>query len=428
MIHEIKFKNFLSFRDKTTFSFEAANEKEDVFQTVKMPDGTILMRFAIVFGANASGKSNLLEVFQFLKTFWYKKPARIQETTSVIPFMLDSTSQSQPTEFDLSFYVDGVRYRYWLSLNRKQVLSEKLSYYLSVQPTMLFSRVLNNEQSIISFNEKVVKLSSVVKEKISVECWPNMSFFAARSQVNTAMPAIDKAMNWLYENIMPCVYPSVNMSPFATKTLQENLEAKEYVLKFIKQADFNITNIRTETIKQDIPQELINIMLEDNGIPESEKSRLEKEHSIASTNTFFEHTVITDNGVERYNLPEGYQSAGTLRTFGIETAIYASITKGALLSVDEIESSLHPDILEFVIQEFLLKRGNSQLLVTSHYDPLLSFVDDLIRKDAVWFTEKQKDGNTSLYSLVEFKGLNRLSSIRNAYLNGKFGALPIIHG
>ena len=116
-----------------------------------------------------------------------------------------------------------------------------------------------------------------------------------------------------------------------------------------------------------------------------------------------------------------------MRTIGIEAGIFEALNKQAFLFIDEIESSLHPDLVEFIIEQFLSQRNRAQLLVTTHYDPLLNTVgDDLIRKDSVWFTEKDETGNTDLYSLVEFKGLNRISSLQKAYRNGVFGALPNI--
>ena len=144
--------------------------------------------------------------------------------------------------------------------------------------------------------------------------------------------------------------------------------------------------------------------------------------------TDFEHTVKNSRGVEKYILPNGLQSEGTRRTLGIEAAVYDAMENEKFLSVDEIESSLHPDLVEFIIQQFLQKHNRSQLLVTSHYDPLLNTVNDLMRKDSVWFTEKGEDGGSRLYSLVEFKGLNKISSFQKSYRNGVFGALPNIIG
>ena len=132
--------------------------------------------------------------------------------------------------------------------------------------------------------------------------------------------------------------------------------------------------------------------------------------------------------METYTLTNKLQSAGTRRTFGIEAAIYEALQNESALPVDEIESSLHPELVEFVIQKFLSEKDNrSQLIVTSHYDPLLNTVDDLIRKDMVWFTDKEEDGHTKLYSLTDFRGLGRITSFQKSYRNGVFGALPNIH-
>lgn len=96
------------------------------------------------------------------------------------------------------------------------------------------------------------------------------------------------------------------------------------------------------------------------------------------------------------------------------------------MAIDEIESSLHPDLVEFILEKFLREKNESQLLITSHYDPLLNTVDDLLRKDSIWFTEKDESGATSLYSLVEFRGLGKIKSFQKSYRNGLFGAIPSI--
>ena len=113
----------------------------------------------------------------------------------------------------------------------------------------------------------------------------------------------------------------------------------------------------------------------------------------------------------------------------LESAIYTTVREQAFLPVDEVEASLHPFLLDFVLDKFLKEDDNnmSQLLVTTHYDPLLDVIDDLFGKDSVWFTEKKDDGNTELYPLTDFKGLKKLSSIRKSYKNGQFGAIPEIY-
>ena len=116
------------------------------------------------------------------------------------------------------------------------------------------------------------------------------------------------------------------------------------------------------------------------------------------------------------------ESAGTLRTFGVEAALYDAIESESFLPIDEIETSLHPKLLEKILFEYLKTHSKSQVLVTTHNDGLLDLVNDLIRKDSVWFTEKNKSGVTDLFRLTDFRGVNRLSSIREAYRNKRFGA------
>ena len=140
----------------------------------------------------------------------------------------------------------------------------------------------------------------------------------------------------------------------------------------------------------------------------------------------FEHTVYNSRGKEKYVLEDGWESRGTRRMIGIESVIFRANQIKALLPIDEIESSLHPALIERVLYDFLKTGGESQLLITTHYDYLLDLVNDLIRKDCVWFAEKGLDGASTLYSLAEFAGLNKLSSLQRAYRGGRFGATPNI--
>ena len=140
------------------------------------------------------------------------------------------------------------------------------------------------------------------------------------------------------------------------------------------------------------------------------------------------YRALNERGVEKYLLSEGLQSDGTRQITGLESAIYKALQKNALLIVDEIESSLHPQLVYFIVKKFLEQKDNrAQLLITTHYDPLLNEVDELFIKDSVWFTEKNEAGATELYSLVEFSGLNRISSLQKAYRQGRFGAIPKIN-
>ena len=421
MIQEIKIKNFRSFKDEVTFSFEASNDKfaEDS-QVVQINENTRLLRFAVVYGYNASGKSNLLDVFEFLYDFWFYKPKDMDIKTGTIPFKLDKSSLAEPTRIELVFYVEDTKYSYLLELDEHQVYLEKLSYYKSVQPTKLFERRFENGQSVIDFN---LKISNIVKEKITVECLKNMSFFAARNQANASIPEIDAAMTWMKTKVHETISPSTNLTKYAQRMTSKNNDLITYILGFLREADFNITNFKTDTINQPYPKEVVEMVLNSEKLSEEEKEVIKQVPFKKEFRTDFKHTVENERGIESYILSSyGEESRGTLRTLGIETALYAIMNENAFIAIDEIETSFHPKLLEKILFEYLRTPSRSQLLVTTHNDGLLDLVDDLIRKDSVWFTEKKKSGVTDLYKLTDFRGVNRLSSIREDYRNKRFGA------
>ncbi len=428
MIQELKIRNFLSFRDEVTFSFEATKDMSfDDYQVVKVSPNVRLLRFAIIFGSNASGKSNVLKSFDFLKDFWFQNHDTVDEPVGIIPFLLDKDTPRKPSHFELKFWVDGVKYWYILTVNRKFIEHEALYYYKSAQPTKLFERIYEDGQSEIKINSNVVKISDLALQELNLKCLPNTSFFAARNKVNISLPLIDAARNWMRNKMLPYIDPKTDLFEYAGRRIFNNSELKGYLLDFIHQADFNISELVAEKIEEKIPPHLAKMLLEeDTDVPTDLKEHLSGNGTLPRLKTQFQHSVKNVRGEETYLLPNSLQSEGTRRTIGIEAAIFEAIQQNAFLSIDEIDSSLHPDLVEYVIEQFLKTPNESQLLVTTHYDPLLNTVDELVRKDSVWFTEKDESGNSSLYSLVDFKGLNKLSSLQKSYRNGRFGALPNI--
>lgn len=427
MIQEIKIKNFLSFKDEVTFSFEATNDKfAEESQVVTINKNTRLLRFAIIYGYNASGKSNLLSVLDFLSYFWSVKPKDLDSKTGVIPFKLDRVSPKEPSSFELVFFVQDTKYWYQLELDQHQVYLEKLSYYKTTQPIMLFERTLKDGRSNIQFNPKAEKVSATEKEMISVNCWKNISFFVARNQVNVSLPIIDEAKEWMRNRLMSVISPTINLNLYAQKKLEESNELRSYIVEFLHTADFNITNISSHIISEKLPDAVVEFLTKDNDDTDEasirETERIKKERTIKHVQTTFEHTVENDNGKEIYQMDMKSESTGTMRTLGIEAAVYEALNRDAVLPIDELETSLHPTLLEKILFEYLRTHSRSQLIVTTHNDGLLDLIDDLIRKDSVWFTEKKKSGVTDLYKLTDFRGLNRLSSIREAYRNKRFGA------
>ena len=428
MILQLTIKNVLSFKEEETFSFEATNDTSyEDYQVVKVAPNVRILRLALVYGANASGKSNLVAIFDYLRRFWFNKPLDKDESTGVVPFLLDKQTPNEPSEFTLLFYIDGIKYKYHLQLTQKSVLNEELYIYPSIQPASIFKRTLKNGVSKITFNINRIKISDAAKEEIQLKCLPNMSVLAAFNQVNVAMPEMEKVVSGLKRQYLPAVGPDVILLRFVEQEILKNKDnTKDFILNYLKHADFNISDIITETITENIPEKILSAILNDDDISDEEKERFKKEKTIQRTKTEFEHRVVDDAGKEEfYKLRKEIQSKGTLRTFGLAGVMHEVVKSDAFLAIDEIESSLHPRLIAFIIEDFFKQKGQSQLLLTTHYDGLLA-EDDLLRKDSIWFTNKRANGSTELYSLADFKGLNRISSLQRAYRYGRFGAVPNI--
>lgn len=402
MIAEIKFKNLFSFRDEAVFSFEADNSKElESYHVVEIVPGVRLLKFAIIYGANASGKSNFIKVCYFLNRFVSYSPASKSESIEIMPFLLNNDSPNEYSDLSMTFYVckeneQPLKYVYTLSLNRTHVRQETLAYYTSQQPTTIFERSMESGVSIIKFGNKL-KLSSAAKEEISLKCLPNMSVLAAYMQVNINVPELEDVLLYFRERMMRVI---ASFMPRRVRTPEQLKEQKnkEYILKYLQEADFNISDIYAQE-----------------NVPEGYLPR-----------TMFQHVVRNDNQKDSFfDFSERMESDGTLRTLDLAGYINELIERNAFLVIDEIESSLHPRLIEYIIERFLKESDKAQLIVTTHYDGLLA-ADDLLRNDNIWFTEKKPDGATVLYPLTDFKGLNRISSLQKAYKFGKFGAIPNI--
>lgn len=400
MIAEIKFKNMFSFRDETVLSFEADKSKDlESYHVVELAPDVKLLKLAVIYGANASGKSNIIKVCDFIRSFITCTPLNKAELIKIVPFLLNRTSKEQASEFSVSFYAmngdKAIRYVYSVLLETTHIVRETLIYYLSQQPATVFERSMENNVSSIKFGQKV-KISTAAKEEITLKCLPNMSVFAAYMQVNTNIAEMETALQYLTKQMMPAIVPTSSLSRYAEEAIKKET-AKEYILRYLQEADFNISNISSK--EQETKKGVVNY-------------------------TMYQHKVSSGlGGNDYYEFPELYESDGTIRTFGLASQIQNSIGSNAFLAVDEIESSLHPKLIEYMIERFLKESKQAQLLLTTHYDGLLG-EEDLLRKDNIWFADKNTDGASVLYPLTDFKGLNRISSLQKAYKFGKFGAVP----
>jgi hypothetical protein len=417
MIREFRAKNFRSIAGEQVLSFEAT--KDDLgegFQVKTMPDGTRLLRFAVIYGANASGKTNVLKALAFVLNFIksnndVKKDDLI--SSDVVPFKFSEEYEGKDSEFIMVFYENGKKFTYELKLNSKCVSYEKLLVYNTQKPSKIFERKFENEEDVIEFNTSL-KIDERLKQDFKRYTLRNTSIFNTLNHVNTGLDDLEGIFKHLRIAFDRNVESIIN-----------NPEKKEFALNLIREADFNIIDINVE--KEKLPDEIIDHVANSKKLPPLLIEKIKK--APYSTRVFFEHHAIDKDGKEVFaKIEDDDESKGTRSTVGFGLILYDVLKNDIFFTDDEFEKSFHPEIMKKLIFFFLNNSNTtSQLLITSHYDPLMDEIDKgNLRPDSFWFTDKKNDASTELYSLVEFNGLNSIKSIREAYRSGQLGALPHI--
>jgi AAA15 family ATPase/GTPase len=417
MIREFRVKNFRSIAEEQVLSFEATkDELGDGFQVKTMLDGTRLLRFAVIYGANASGKTNVLNALEFVLDF-IKGDENVKKddgiSNFIAPFKFLKEYENKDSEFTLVFYENEKKFTYELKVNSKTVSSEKLLVYNSQKPTKYFERTFENGEDIIEFNASL-KIDDRLKQDFKRYTLRNTSIFNTLLHVNTDIEDLEKISEHLRR-----------VCDRKVESIVDNPEKKSYVLNLIKEADYNITDIDVE--KEKIPDKFIDQMMSSKNVPPSLIEKIKKDSF--NTRVFFEHYAIDKDGNKVHaKIEDDDESKGTRSTIGFGLLMYDVLKNNIFLSDDEFEKSFHPEIMKKLIFSFLnVSDSTSQLLVTSHYDPLMDEIDKgNLRPDSFWFTDKKEDASTELYSLIEFNGINSIRSIREAYRSGQLGALPCV--
>lgn len=394
MILEFKYRNFRSAKDWQVLSFEASSDKvaEQYYTTVI--NDTRILKFGILYGANASGKTNVLLALDFLRKLAISPKINKTQPIGFTPFLLDDVTKKEPGIFELIFFVEEVKHIYCIEVNNGAVLKETLKYYPGKQPAEVFSRVTINGITRIQLGSKV-KLNVAEQEKLQVNTLSNMSVISAYATANFIFPELERVYNYFQKQWLPVLLPQIDLKTWATGEVEAEKENKAFLLDLLHRADFNISGF-------DVQQ---------------------NENDKKNTELMFEHTISIAGEASVHYLPDTLESAGTMRYYGLGTILNTLLERNAIIPVDELENSLHPDLFFHFINLFLVNSTRSQLVFSTHNLQLLD-TDDL-RKDVVWFTEKRDDGSTELFSLDDFNIRNGVSFL-NAYNAGKFGAKPML--
>lgn len=416
MILEFKVENFRSFREEQVLSFEATSDTlaEEYF-CVQKPKVKIL-KMAVIYGANASGKSNLLTALDYLRFLIIMPKNDKKLKTDFVPFLLDNSSRLKPGRFEITFFSNDTKYIYSLKLNNDIIIEETLNYYPSTRSANIFRRLDDNGLAKIEVGPRM-KLKKADEAVLQGNTLPNMTVVSAFAKSNIIFPELEKVYNYFLNGFKTIIRSDTSLFNWATQHIQESKIDKTLIINLLRKADFNIVNFE---IKEE------DMELEDND-KQIFKQLFKKKGDELPQDFFktltvdFSHSVKNNPSDEVFMLSPDNESDGTLRYFGLATMMMLLIEENTFLPIDELENSLHPDLFTHFINTFLMNSKESQLLFTTHNVNFLDF-DDL-RKDVVWFTEKKEDASTQLFALEEFdirKGL----SYSKAYKTGKFGAKP----
>ena len=393
MILEFCVTNFLSIKDELKLSFVSTQLKESSAEPNDLYDlsdtGISLVRSAIIYGANASGKSNVLKAFAFYKRFITDsfKDSQAGEVIDVENFRLNATTIDEPTSLEATFTDGEYIYRYGFEVDSQKVQMEWL-YRRACKKRAKEVELFYREDGVTSVRPKSQLLQELVNKKMVRS---NALLLSTAAQFNETTAV--SILRWLSDTqVLFCSEDEV-LWQNAIKYLDDE-KLRERITAFARYADLGIENIT------------------------------KIDNRIVSR-----HRQYDDEGREVNNVAFSFsrnESEGTIKYFSLAYPIIDALDNGKRVVIDELDSRLHPLLVKRIIALFNDARTNpkgAQLLFTAHDTYLLSA--GLFRRDQVWFTQKDNFGATELYSLAEYK-VRSTSPFERDYLLGKYGATPLI--
>ncbi len=419
MLKEFKVKNFKSFKDEQVFSLEAMNRQEpnlDYFNIAQIGSQRIL-KSAAIYGHNSYGKSNLFKaVGKMLQII--KLCINSDYIIEVDNFKLDNFSINEPTMFEITFVQNEITYRYGFEILKNLVTKEWL-YKTKKREVKIFERKnqKNNSIELSSKYKKIEKYKEFTKES---------ELFLSSMEKNNISGEIRDVYNFLVNNIK--VFSAEDMVSTITSEMVINKTVSlPQIISALKNADLGISNLEIKKEEQNLEE-----------VPEFIKSIVKfgvkdkiSDGKIYSTYENIKHNIFSKDGKNigeiNFELNEN-ESEGTKKLYSVIGPILNSINKGQVLFIDELDSKLHHFIVKYIVELFNnndINLKNAQLIFNTHDFYLLK--EEIFRRDQIYFVDKDSQGRSNLYSLGDFKGIDKKSNLLAHYLLGHFGAIGNIN-
>ena len=420
MFIEFNVTNYRSFRDTQTISMVASKPYTELGEMNCFDSGITglqkMLRSAVIYGPNAAGKSNLFRALHFMQSFVLESHS-LQEgqTIKTVPFALNERSKNEPSEFEIFFLQDNVRYQYGFAANRMRVTKEWLLAFPEGKAQRWYEREYDatEDKDKWYFGSKFSGRRQLWQEATR----KNALFLSTAIQLNNEQ--LKPVFSW-FQNKLVSILPGDPINLKFSIDQCASAEGTLRIMDFMNSADIGISGIEVKKIP--IPPMKSEMLPPDMPQPIKEKILLEMQGKELPDIQFL-HKMDTGESVP-FRFSD--ESDGTKRLFAFAGPWLDVLAKGRILFVDELGTSLHPLMVRFLlglIQNQEINRYNAQLIFTTHDTSVLD--TDILRRDQIWFVEKDPKQASRLYPLSDFKP-RQGEALEKGYLKGRYGALPFI--
>ena len=422
MILTFQITNFRSIKDPFEFTLEAEagqSKPENLFEIDVAGGQTLrLLKSAVVYGPNASGKTNFIRaLFNFTEFIKRSKDIRAESPIPYYePFVFDVASEQAPCRFSIDFLmpVEGVfvRHKYQIEFNRQEILAEELDYYPKGQSQNLFKRIVDREAPAVLHTGKLGKNLGYKEFAL----FKNQLFL---SQFGGDIPHEILTGVYLYFNTIE-VWNALDVNKISSLS-------EEIAGELLAPENHHLLN-RINRLLRIADTRINSISIEENNKDDRPPGSLRRKPNPPGNKISASH-ILYDKGIEVgvRELPLRQESAGTNVLFALGGIILKRLERGGVLFFDELDNSLHPKLSKFLVRLFnnpVSNPRNAQLVVATHEVTLLD--KEVFRKDQIWFCEKDKFGSTEIFSAKDFEGVRDDTPFDKWYMNGKFGGQPKI--
>ncbi|QAA31289.1 AAA family ATPase [Clostridium manihotivorum] len=413
MLMEFSVENFLSIKERVTLSMIASkdttHENNLIIGKDKSPN---VLKAAAIYGANASGKTNVLQAFNFVSYFLNTSHEMQQgKKIGVEPFKLERAYIDKPSSFDMVFIAEGIKYAYGFSATDDKVVEEYLYFYPKGRQSIIFEREDTDNYKFTNDIERQTQ----IKDKFHSN---NKLFISTLSLWEYEKAQIP--FKWL-DNNLKILISREKLEEYTVSLMKSDEAINKRVKGLLKSAVKDIEDITITEIDIDIKENPLLKYLNDEA-----KAKLfnNKGNKLVNVNTL--HKMNDSEEFIEFDMID--ESDGTQKLFGLLGFWVKALDEGLTLIVDELDARLHSHLTKFLVELFHdpnVNKNNAQLIFSTHDTNLLD--QDLFRRDQIWFTEKKEDKSTDLYSLDDFP-VRKDAAIEKGYLQGKYGAIPYIKG